>query len=139
MSDIPGADLLMNNAMTGSTDLPALESVSLDFPEFESEAPSSSSAPPPKLVPSADDVGPTKSWDGIDNLNAEPYLKPVHTSPKMSDDALMREKYEILRKFERLNKLGVPIRKRFTMDSPLDEMKMELEFIRKEKDNELSR
>jgi len=138
MSDIPGADLLMNNSMTGSTDLPALESVSLDFPEFDSETPSTSSAPPPKLVPSADDVGPTKSWDGIDNLNAEPYLKPVHTTPKMSDDALMREKYEILRKFERLNKLGVPIRKRFTMDSPLDEMKMELEFIRKEKDMDRS-
>ena len=45
----------------------------------------------------------------------------------------MKKKYELLRKFERLNKLGVPIRKRFTMDSPLDEMEMELEFVRKEK------
>jgi hypothetical protein len=45
----------------------------------------------------------------------------------------MKEKYEILRKFERLQKLGVPMRKRFTIDSPLDEMKMELEFIKREK------
>lgn len=137
MSDILGADLLMNSSTAGSTELPALESVTIDFPDFSSEdiKPSPSPAPAPKLVPSADEVGPTKSWDGIDNLNAEPYnLKPVHTSPRMSDDAIMREKYEILRKFERLNKLGVPMRKRFTMDSPLDEMKMELEFIRKEKD-----
>ena len=51
----------------------------------------------------------------------------------MSEDAIMKKKYELLRKFERLNKLGVPIRKRFTMDSPLDEMEMELEFVRKEK------
>jgi hypothetical protein len=51
----------------------------------------------------------------------------------MSDDALLKEKYEILRKFERLSKLGVPMRKRFTIDSPLDEMKMELEFIKREK------
>ena len=126
----------MNMSSMGDTKLPALESVSLDFPDFDSNGdfPSSSSpAPAPKLVPSADDIGPVKSWDGIDNFNAEPYMKPVNPVVQMSEDALMKEKYEILRKFERLNKLGVPIRKRFTMDSPLDEMKMELEFIRKEK------
>ena len=133
MSDIPGADLLMNRSTTGSTDLPALESVTLDFPEFSDADVTPAFAPAPKLVPSAEDVGPTRSWDGIDNLNAEPYLKSVRATPQISEDALMKEKYEILRKFERLNKLGVPIRKRFTMDSPLDEMKMELEFIRKEK------
>jgi len=136
MGDIPGADLLMNMSSMGDTKLPALESVSLDFPDFDSNGdfPSSSTpAPAPKLVPSADDIGPVKSWDGIDNLNAESYMKPVRPVVQMSEDALMKEKYEILRKFERLQKLGVPIRKRFTMDSPLDEMKMELEFIRKEK------
>jgi hypothetical protein len=85
------------------------------------------------LVPSANDVGATKSWDGVENLNAEAYLKPVNVQPKMSDDALMKRKYELLRKFDRLNKLGVPMRKRFTMDSPLDEMEMELEFVRREK------
>jgi hypothetical protein len=134
MGDIPGADLLMNMSSMGDTKLPALESVSLDFPDFDSNGDiSSAPAPAPKLVPSADDIGPVKSWDGIDNFNAEPYLKPVKPVVQMSEDALMKEKYEILRKFERLQKLGVPIRKRFTMDSPLDEMKMELEFIRKEK------
>jgi hypothetical protein len=132
MGDILGADLLMNLSAPGSTQLPALESVTLDFPEFDDAGEikgSGAPAPPPKLVPSAEEVGPTKSWDGIDAYN----LKPIHTAPKMSEDALMKEKYEILRKFERLQKLGVPIRKRFTMDSPIDEMKMELEFIRKEK------
>lgn len=129
----------MNMSSMGDTKLPALESVSLDFPDFNGEGDdvypgaTFSSAPAPKLVPSADDIGPVKSWDGIDNLNAESYMKPVRPVVQMSEDALMKEKYEILRKFERLQKLGVPIRKRFTMDSPLDEMKMELEFIRKEK------
>jgi hypothetical protein len=51
----------------------------------------------------------------------------------MTEEATMKEKYEILRKFERLSKMGVPMRKRFTIDSPLDEMKMELEFIKREK------
>ena len=132
MDSVPGADLLMNMSMSGDTKLPPLESVSLDFPEF-GEFPTSGAAAAPKLVPSADDIGQVRSWDGIDNLNADAYLKPVKTAPIISEDALMKEKYEILRKFERLQKLGVPIRKRFTMDSPLDEMKMELEFIRKEK------
>jgi hypothetical protein len=132
--DVPGADLLMNmNTMSSSapdTKLPEMESISLDFTDL----PGSSEPPaPPRLVPSAEDVGTTKTWDGVENLNAEAYLKPVNVAPKMSEDAIMKKKYELLRKFERLNKLGVPIRKRFTMDSPLDEMEMELEFVRKEK------
>jgi hypothetical protein len=51
----------------------------------------------------------------------------------MSEEHTMKEKYEMLRKFERLQKMGVPMRKRFTLDSPLDEMRMELEFMRREK------
>ena len=143
MSEVPGADLLMNSSImagsgggSGDTSMPALESVTLDFstddlPSFGNSSP----APPekPRLVPSADDVGATRSWDGVENLNAEAYLKPVNSGPKLSDDAIAKRKYELLRKFERLNKMGVPIRKRFTMDSPLDEMELELEFVRKEK------
>ena len=127
--DVPGADLLMNtSSMAVNTKLPEMESVNLDFTDLPAEP-----VPPPRLVPSAEDVGTTKTWDGVENLNAEAYLKPVNPGPKMSEDAIMKKKYELLRKFERLNKLGVPIRKRFTMDSPLDEMEMELEFVRKEK------
>jgi hypothetical protein len=130
--DVPGADLLMNNSSSASaavdTKLPEMESVTLDFTDLPNDPP-----PPPRLVPSAEDVGATRSWDGVENLNAEAYLKPVSSAPKMSEDAIMKKKYELLRKFERLNKMGVPIRKRFTMDSPLDEMELELEFVRKEK------
>jgi hypothetical protein len=131
--DVPGADLLMNSSAGISapdTRFPEMEAVNLDFTDLPS---SSEPPPPPRLVPSAEDVGTTKTWDGVENLNAEAYLKPVNPGPKMSEDAIMKKKYELLRKFERLNKLGVPIRKRFTMDSPLDEMEMELEFVRKEK------
>jgi Family of unknown function (DUF5767) len=146
MSEVPGADLLMNSSIMsmsgggggGDISMPALETVTLDFstddlPMFGS---SSNSAPPadkPRLVPSADDVGVTRSWDGVENLNAEAYLKPVNSGPKLSEDAIAKRKYELLRKFERLGKMGVPIRKRFTMDSLLDEMELELEFVRKEK------
>jgi hypothetical protein len=131
MSNVVGSDLLLNASAIGDVKLPTLESVSLNFPDFNEPTPAP--APAPKLVPSVEEIGPIKSWDGVENLNADAYLKPARTGPPMSEEALMKEKYEILRKFERLQKLGVPVRKRFTMDSPLDEMKMELEFIRKEK------
>lgn len=121
-------DLLVNpNIMSGTATLETVDIPTLDFsdPPVMSEAP-----PPPKLVPSLEETGPVK-LDGFDNFNAEPYA-PTKTV-KMSEDAVLKEKYEILRKFERLSKLGVPMRKRFTIDSPLEEMKMELEFIKREK------
>ncbi len=121
-------DLLVNpNIMSGTATLETVDIPTLDFsdPPAMSEAP-----PPPKLVPSLEETGPIK-LDGFDNFNAEPYA-PTKTV-KMSEDAVLKEKYEILRKFERLSKLGVPMRKRFTIDSPLEEMKMELEFIKREK------
>jgi len=124
MGDIFGADFLTNTKITESMDLPDMATVEL--PSFgEAEA-------PPRLVPSLDETGPVRTSDGVDNMNAEAFF-PSQTSRKMSEEHIMKEKYETLRKFERLSKLGVPMRKRFTLDSPLEEMKMELEFIRREK------
>ena len=121
-------DLLVNPAVTGTATLETVDIPTLDFGDLPS-APSEAPAPP-RLVPSFEETGPVKI-DGFDNFNAEPYApsRPV----RMSEDAVQKEKYELLRKFERLSKLGVPMRKRFTIDSPLEEMKMELEFIKREK------
>jgi hypothetical protein len=123
-------DLLVNpNVMSGTA---TLETVDIPTLTFEDAPPFTPSEAPqgPRLVPSFEDTGPVK-LDGFDNFNAAPYA-PSKTV-KMSDDAVLKEKYEILRKFERLGKLGVPMRKRFTIDSPLEEMKMEMEFIKREK------
>jgi hypothetical protein len=124
-------DLLVNpNIMSGTATLESVDIPTLDFSDMPTISGPPAEAPAPRLVPSFDETGPIKV-DGFDNFNAESYA-PMKTV-KMSDDALLKEKYEILRKFERLSKLGVPMRKRFTIDSPLDEMKMELEFIKREK------
>lgn len=118
-------DLLVNPA-SGVANLETVDIPTLSFDDVDPR----SSAPAPKLVPSSDDMGPMK-FESMDNFNADAYTP---AAPKrMSEESLMKEKYEVLRKFERLSKLGVPMRKRFTMDSPLDEMKMELEFIKREK------
>jgi hypothetical protein len=118
MGDVLGVDFLTNPKMTSDIGLPTLDTVEL--PSFDE----------PKLVPNIQETGPPETNDGFRNLNADVFSQAPR---RMSEEHLMREKYEILRKFERLSKLGVPLRKRFTIESPLEEMKMELEFIRKEK------
>lgn len=122
-------DLLVNPKIAGMADLDTVDIPTLTFEDVPAVS-VSSEAPAPRLVPSLEETGPIK-LDGLENFNAEPYIP---AAPKrMSEEAVQREKYEILRKFERLSKLGVPMRKRFTIDSPLEEMKMELEFIKREK------
>ena len=121
-------DLLINPKIAGTADLETVDIPTLNFEDMPTSSMSEPAAP--RLVPSFEETGPIR-LDGLDNFNAEPY---VPAAPKrMSEEAVQREKYEILRKFERLSKLGVPMRKRFTIDSPLEEMKMEMEFIKREK------
>jgi hypothetical protein len=121
--EIVGLDYLTNPSMMGDS-LPNLET--MELPSFDAPE-------PPRIIPTLESVGQTETWNGVQNLNAEPYL-PTPSRSRMSDEHVQRKKYETLRKFDRLSKLGVPLRKRFTMDSSLEEMEMELEFIRKEKD-----
>lgn len=131
MGDILGVDFLTNPKITeGTVDIKLPDLATVELPSFgETEVHTEA----PKLVPSFADVGPMETNDGFRNMNAEPLFGSSRAQPRMSEENLMKEKYEIMRKFDRLAKLGVPMRKRFTMDSPLEEMKMELEFIRREK------
>jgi hypothetical protein len=127
------ADLLVNPKIAGVADLETVDIPTISFDDVPVVSGPPADPPAPKLVPSFEETGPVKV-DGFDNFNADAYSFPAPVkSVKMSDDVVLKEKYEILRKFERLSKLGVPMRKRFTIDSPLEEMKMELEFIKREK------
>jgi hypothetical protein len=130
--DIIGLDMLVNPSMTGGsggdTALPNLET--FDLPNFTEDS-------APRIIPNLDSVGPTETWNGVQNMNADSFV-PTPSRTRMSDEHVQRKKYETLRKFDRLAKMGVPMRKRFTMDSSLEEMEMELEFIRKEKDMDRS-
>jgi len=124
MEGILGADFLTNPKMMGETvDFKMPDIGSIDLPELTAEA--------PRLMPALESVGQFQTLDGLNNLNAEPFMPPPR---RQSEEHVMKEKYEMLRKFDRLAKLGVPLRKRFTLESPLDEMKMEFEFVKREKD-----
>jgi len=128
MGDIFGADFLTNPKISEAPDLNMADLGSIDLPTF------GDLKEEPKLMPKLSETGPVQTSEGLNNFNAESYFQPAPAKTvRMNDEHILKEKYEILRKFERLSKLGVPMRKRFTLDSPIEEMKMELEFIRREK------
>ena len=128
MGDIFGADFLTNPKISEAPDMTMADLGSIDLPSF------GDIKDEPRLMPKLSETGPVQTSEGLNNFNAEPFFQPAPAKTvRMNDEHIMKEKYEILRKFDRLSKLGVPMRKRFTLDSPIDEMKMELEFIRREK------
>lgn len=79
--------------------------------------------------------GDTKHWDGYGKFNNIP-LNPdsnISTEPKMSKDDMMKEKFRYLRKLEALEKKGVELSKKYSMESSLQEMMGEYETIMDEK------
>jgi len=130
MADLLGVELLTNPNITVSNNMPEIQMGKIDTIEL----PSFDEPPPPRLVPSFSEVGQMRTSEGLENLNAETFIQASSAPPRrMNEEHSLKEKYEMLRKFERLQKAGVPMRKRFTLDSPMEEMKMELEFMRREK------
>ena len=124
-------DLLVNPKIVGTADLETVDIPTItfdDIPAISTPAP----PPAPKLVPNLEETGPIH-MQGFDNFNADAFAPAPVKSVRMSEDVIQKEKYELLRKFERLSKLGVPMRKRFDINSSLEEMKMEMEFIKREK------
>ena len=55
------------------------------------------------------------------------------SQPQLSKEEMLREKFKFLRKLEALEKKGVELSKKYTMESPLQEMMGEYETIMEEK------
>lgn len=72
-----------------------------------------------------------KTWDGFGKFNNIPVDpdKQISKEPKLSPEEMLREKFSVLRKLEALEQKGAKLTKRYTMDSPLAEMKGEYEMI----------
>ena len=127
MADLLGVELLTNPNMTSMPEVQMSRLDTIELPSFDEP-------PAPRLVPSFSEVGQMRTSEGLENLNAETFIQATNVAPRrMNEENTLKEKYEMLRKFERLQKAGVPMRKRFTLDSPMEEMKMELDFMRREK------
>ena len=76
-----------------------------------------------------------KTWDGYGKFNNIPINPdtPMNSQPQMSKEELLREKFKYLRKLEALEKKGVELSKKYTMESSLAEMQGEYETIMEEK------
>ena len=79
--------------------------------------------------------GDTKSWDGYGKFNNVPLNpdKQMPSQPQLSKEEMLREKFKVLRKLEALEKKGVELSKKYTMESSLQEMLGEYETIMEEK------
>ena len=164
----PGAEMLMNQSKNkvsspkadiNLSDLNDLENINLDdkpkikrpsFTDvtsniFESSMPKS---PGISLKIEENNVNPLKSAtatpkietdDGFKTFNEIPVAPTAPPSvPTMTPQETLREKLKILRKLEELEKKGIQLTKKYTMDSPLDEMKGEFEMIKNEREKKNS-
>ena len=76
-----------------------------------------------------------KTWDGYGKFNNIPLNpdKVLPNEPKLSKEETLREKFMYLRKLEALEKKGVELSKKYSMESSLQEMMGEYETIMDEK------
>jgi len=75
------------------------------------------------------------TWDGFQKFNSIPINpdRAIPITPILSKDELLKQKFDILRKLEKLEKHGVQLTKKYNMDSPLSEMLAEFLTIEEEK------
>jgi hypothetical protein len=76
-----------------------------------------------------------KTWDGYGKFNNIPLNpdKVLPSEPKLTKEEMLREKFKYLRKLEALEKKGVELSKKYSMESSLQEMMGEYETIMDEK------
>jgi len=81
-----------------------------------------------------------KTWDGFGKFNNIPMNpdKAIPMEPRLSREETLREKFKYLRKLEGLEKKGVDLSKKYTMESSLQEMMGEYETIMDEKSKQNS-
>ena len=76
-----------------------------------------------------------KTWDGYGKFNNVPINpdKGLPSQPQLTKEEMLREKFKFLRKLEALEKKGVELSKKYSMESSLQEMMGEYETIMEEK------
>ena len=80
----------------------------------------------------------TETWDGYKDINSVNLGNEESDFKKRSREELLKEKFEILRKLETLESKGATLSKKYTMDSDLNAMKGEYEFLINEKEKQNS-
>jgi hypothetical protein len=79
-----------------------------------------------------------QSQDGFKHINNIPLEEAFKKVENKSAEEILKEKFQLLRKLSALEEKGVVLSKHYTMDSSLDEMKGEYEYIISEKEKKNS-
>ncbi len=79
----------------------------------------------------ANNINVNKTWDGYGKVNPIPVISD---EVPMTKEELVREKFKYLRRLEELESKGANLTKKYTMDSPLQELQGEYEMIINEKE-----
>ena len=159
-----GLELLMNGKMkeskkpTSDIDLNDLNNLENELNDLVDDIPSTSFKPKSDMFGSFDEKpsvrfsdstlgqstsqteNDSKSWDGYGKFNNIPMNpdKEVPLEPKMSREDTLKEKFKYLRRLEALEKKGVELSKKYSMESSLQEMMGEYETIMDEKSKQNS-
>jgi hypothetical protein len=129
-----------NDFMFGSNSPGINLKVTEPMPISGSPASVGSSSPPPSILKNANRVVKEESKDGFKKFNeipVNPVVAPKPMKPKSAEETL-KEKFFYLRKLESLEKKGVTLSKKYSMESSLSEMKGEFEMIKSESEKKSS-
>ena len=98
--------------------------------------PAAPSAAPSVGSATAQNPKKDETWDGFKKFNEIPVnpTTQVPEKPKLSPEETLKQKLIYLRKLEALEKKGIKLTKKYTMDAPLAEMQGEYEMIKSEKE-----
>ena len=80
----------------------------------------------------------SSSWDGFKDINSIHIEEEGKKAANLTKEQILKEKFEILRKLDTLETKGATLSKKYTMDSELNEMKGEYEFLMNEKEKQNS-
>lgn len=88
-----------------------------------------------KTDKATNDTTVNKTWDGMSTFNDIP-INPEKPKkePELTKEEMLREKFKYLKKLEELEKKGVSLSKKYTMESPLLEMQGEYETLLNERE-----
>ena len=108
-----------------------------DIPLSKPDEPKS---PGPSILKNASQSkATTETKDGFKKFNNIPVNPTKAPEPvKMTAEELLREKFKLLRKLEDLEKKGIKLSKKYSMESNLQEMKGEFEMIKNDREKKAS-
>ena len=110
--------------------------ISLKIDEMPNGNNNMASAEPLKSATTAPKVETDDGFKTFNEIPVAPSAPPP--TPKLSPEETLREKLKLLRQLEELEKKGIQLTKKYSMESPLAEMKGEYEMIKNEREKKNS-